>query len=237
MIKKETDLTKREILIERGKRIRKRREEMKLTQEQLGEKCGWTQKRISFYESGDREADAESLLILARVLDVSASFFYPVQENKNNIYEMPLKRSIFAAVKNLPILTLQEAINLRSKQYMEKILNDPSRKFIPVPADTPNNCLAIQVADDSMINPDKASQRNFTPGETVIIDPDMQPDPTDLVIAAVDGSEKALLRQYWFNRDTQKHQLLPFNVYYPVVDIDDNVKILGVVTKKITVFK
>lgn len=231
---KETDKTK--ILKDRGMRIRKRREQLKLTQEQLGEKCGWNQKRISFYEAGTREADAESLLILASALEVSISFFYPPEKNLNNVYHFPKKDIIVSQVKKIPLLTQYEAINLGSKEYMEKISNDQTRKFIPVPSDTPDYFAAIQVIDDSMTNPDKSSHRNFFSGDIAMVDTLKKPELTNIVLALVPHAEKAIIRQYSFNQDSKKHQLIPFNAYYPVVDIDESILILGVVTQKVTLF-
>ena len=51
--------------------IEKRREEKKLTQQQLAEKCGVNQNSISRYEKGVREPSIKVMKALAKALDCS----------------------------------------------------------------------------------------------------------------------------------------------------------------------
>lgn len=57
-----------------GTRIRRRREHIGLTQEQLGEACGLSSSFIGHIERGSRKLSVESLYKLASVLDVSADY-------------------------------------------------------------------------------------------------------------------------------------------------------------------
>ena len=53
-----------------GEQIKKRRNELKITQDELAEKCGLSSKRVIFdYESGRRNPSLNSLQKLASVLD------------------------------------------------------------------------------------------------------------------------------------------------------------------------
>ena len=59
-----------------GQRLRWRRRELRLTQEQLGEQLGLTFQQVQKYEKGVNRVSAGRLYEMARVLDVSISYFY-----------------------------------------------------------------------------------------------------------------------------------------------------------------
>ncbi|WP_203416407.1 helix-turn-helix domain-containing protein [Jiangella ureilytica] len=53
--------------------IRQLREERDLTQAQLGERLGLTQRKVSLFESGDRRLDVIELIRIAKALGVGLS--------------------------------------------------------------------------------------------------------------------------------------------------------------------
>ncbi|GAB5459820.1 MAG: helix-turn-helix transcriptional regulator [Henriciella sp.] len=59
-----------------GQRLRWRRRELKLTQEQLGEKLGLTFQQVQKYEKGVNRISAGRLFEVADVLAVAVSYFY-----------------------------------------------------------------------------------------------------------------------------------------------------------------
>ena len=56
------------------KNLKKRREEVGLTKEQLGEKLGITRQAISAYEIGSREPGRTIIKLLAEVLGCTADY-------------------------------------------------------------------------------------------------------------------------------------------------------------------
>lgn len=64
-----------------GQRLRWRRRELKLTQEQLGEKLGLTFQQVQKYEKGINRISAGRLFEVAEVLTVPVSYFYEGVEN------------------------------------------------------------------------------------------------------------------------------------------------------------
>lgn len=58
-----------------GERIRKVRDEAGLTQEELGEKTGFSAMGISYFEKGLRKLKLEDLSNIARALDTNVSYF------------------------------------------------------------------------------------------------------------------------------------------------------------------
>lgn len=59
-----------------GQRLRWRRRELRLTQEQLGEKLGLTFQQVQKYEKGVNRISAGRLFEMSRVLGITITYFY-----------------------------------------------------------------------------------------------------------------------------------------------------------------
>lgn len=59
-----------------GQRLRWRRRELKLTQEQLGERLGLTFQQVQKYEKGVNRISAGRLFEMAQVLGIAITYFY-----------------------------------------------------------------------------------------------------------------------------------------------------------------
>lgn len=59
-----------------GQRLRWRRRELKLTQEQLGERLGLTFQQVQKYEKGVNRISAGRLFEMAQVLGITITYFY-----------------------------------------------------------------------------------------------------------------------------------------------------------------
>lgn len=57
-----------------GKTLKQLRTEQKLSQRQLGEKIGFCNQTISFWESGGREPDLDALVKISKYFEVSVDF-------------------------------------------------------------------------------------------------------------------------------------------------------------------
>lgn len=64
-----------------GQRLRWRRRELKLTQEQLGEKLGLTFQQVQKYEKGVNRISAGRLYEMSTVLDIPILYFYEGAED------------------------------------------------------------------------------------------------------------------------------------------------------------
>lgn len=67
-----------------GKKIRFRRRELKLSQEQLAAKIGLTFQQIQKYENGTNRVSASRLVELAQILEVPAAYFFDGLETASN---------------------------------------------------------------------------------------------------------------------------------------------------------
>lgn len=66
-------------------RLKKRRKELKLSQEYIAKKLGMTRQGYSHYETGRNEPDNETLVTLANILDCSADYLLGKTGNPNPI--------------------------------------------------------------------------------------------------------------------------------------------------------
>ncbi len=85
--------------------------------------------------------------------------------------------------------------------------------------ETSADAFAITVEGESML-PD------FAPGDRVVIDPAVKPQPGDLVVAKLEAETEATFRKYRLRgRDATGQDiidLVPLNDDYPVVTMDSN---------------
>jgi len=63
-----------------AQRVRELRKQRNLSQKELGEALGLTQKAISTIESGNRVTTIEKLILLAKFLDVSADYLLGLKD-------------------------------------------------------------------------------------------------------------------------------------------------------------
>lgn len=95
-----------------GKCIRRRRRELKLTQERLGEMLGLTFQQVQKYEKGVNRVSAGRLFEVASVLEVPVGYFFNSFEPLPVIQRAQLaedSRDSFAPVLSNEVLQLIEA--------------------------------------------------------------------------------------------------------------------------------
>lgn len=91
-----------------GNRIRKYREECKLSQKDLAQKLGVSNSRVSNWEQGINRPDADILADLCRILNVSPSELLDVHLTDDELSEQ--ERKIIRAYRKNP--DRQQAVNI-----------------------------------------------------------------------------------------------------------------------------
>lgn len=86
-----------------GQRLRWRRRELKLTQEQLGEKLGLTFQQVQKYEKGVNRISAGRLFEIAQALGITITYFY---EGVDELLDLPDTVSLHEAdhPPSLPVI-------------------------------------------------------------------------------------------------------------------------------------
>lgn len=82
-----------------GERIKKRRLEMGLTQEQLGGRIGLSSNAIAGYETDRREPNLEKLIQLAYALDVTPDYLLGIDYQPSVIYKKLLESAGFEIIE------------------------------------------------------------------------------------------------------------------------------------------
>lgn len=211
-----------------GDRIKKRRKELKLSQGELAELCGWdTQSRISHYETNTREMKKGDLEIVARALKTTPSYLQFGSSPVENTLEWPSPNvqsisNVFSHVRKIPIITWDEARNIM--RAIENIA--PGIKYILIPEVCSEKSVALEVKGDAMVSP-SSNIKSYYEGEIIVADPLVAPKHNDLVIAALGSSPEAIFRQLIVEGGIS--YLKPLNPQYPMVEVNDNIVITGVV--------
>ena len=86
-----------------GERIKKRRQELEWTQDQLALKAGISKSFLSDLENGKRSVGAENLLDIARALGVSLDYLMTGEASQDQKTEVPIPATLarFAAEEGL----------------------------------------------------------------------------------------------------------------------------------------
>ncbi len=98
-----------------GERIRRRRADLGLTQDELAQKAGISKSFLSDVENGKRSIGAETLLDLGRAMNLSLDFLMTGQESEDRRPDkvIPAALARFAAEKGL---TVRETMTLLDVQ-------------------------------------------------------------------------------------------------------------------------
>lgn len=95
----------------RTDRLKALRQKSNLTQKELGEKIGLTNKTISNYEKGDRQPNNETLLELARLFGVSVSYLLGETDNQK-LLDNTIVILTDKDLKNMPIETQETVLTI-----------------------------------------------------------------------------------------------------------------------------
>lgn len=177
-----------------GKRIqeaRKRlgeREGRKVTQAELGERCGWgegAQGRIGNYESGRRELGPQEARALAAALRVSPEWLLWGEAGTGGDL-----RPVSSA-KRVPVISYIQAGNPREvvDAYEPGAGHGEIWVDTTIAGDLGPHTFALEIQGDSMAP-------EFVPGDVVVIDPDACVRAGDDVVAKLNGGKEATLKRF-----------------------------------------
>lgn len=105
--------------IKTGKFIATLRKEKELTQEQLGEKLGVTNKTISRWENGNYMPDVEMLSLLSKEFDVSINELISGERFLEEDFKKAADNNLVMALNN-SIFTLKERIAFFKKKWLRE---------------------------------------------------------------------------------------------------------------------
>ncbi|KJV31203.1 LexA family transcriptional regulator [Pantoea sp. SM3] len=185
-----------------GERIRSRRKILKLTQQGVAIGIGVSHVAVSQWEKDETLPRGENLLRLAELLQCTAAW---IIDGEGEVFTTPSKVSDVSA---LPLITLTQAAAWMQEQRL--LIRQQATRFLYSDSKLSESALAITL-DDAAMQPD------YRPGDTLIFDPAVMPQPGDVVLAHING--EVLVRIYRLmteQHDEQIFSLRPLNEDFPV---------------------
>ena len=101
-----------------------------------------------------------------------------------------------------------------------------AEEWLPSPVRVGPHAFALRVEGDSMTSPYPG--RSYPPGTIIYVDPDIAPTPGKPVVAKLTDTNEVTFKIYVEEASGKKY-LRPLNPQYPVIEIDANCEIVGVV--------
>lgn len=204
-------------------RIKTRMKEIGITQEALANKMGITRGAITHYLAGRREPPLRQFQKLADILDTDPAWLQfgttPSEGNLNtaNNKDKPTKTHL------IPILTWEQAAKWTGSK---KMTMEELKEFIPHLYTNKSNLFGLRIRGDSMTAPTGQS-KSFHEGDIIIVDQDKGITHGCYVIALLKNANEITFKQYV--EDGGKKYLKPLNPQYPLIIMDKNTPVLGVV--------
>lgn len=201
---------------EMGKAMRQLRKANKMTQDDLAEKIGVATANISRYENGSQGIEVDKLPVLAKALDVTIPEFFALAtgEELDNIEQGPELTS------RVPLISWVQAGNL--EEVFSDIHNVEDIKWIDTTYKARKFTYALRVVGNSM-------EPQFPEGCTIIVEPEEIPHNKSFIIAMLAESNRATFKQ--LIDDESGKFLKPLNKEYPMIPVDGNFSVCGVVKK------
>lgn len=198
-----------------GQRIRARREELGLTQEQIASQIGIKQQSYQAIESGSVKKPRYLYEIsLALKCDMAWLLSGKEKEVKNvkvinfEAYKVPLISYVQAGVWT-------ESCELRDSTGFEYIMTS---------LELSDKAFALQIKGDSM-------EPEFKEGDLVIVDPSIKPTPGEFVVA-MNGESEATFKKYrelgYDEHERMQFELIPLNPDYTTIStLNQQIRIIG----------
>lgn len=191
-----------------GQRLLGLRKNKKLSREALGEKIGVSKTSIKNWEDNENAPKLEYLQLISDYFSCSVEYLTDgISSGGDNFETVPKK-----PIRYVPVLNYVQAGEFC--EYHDDAISD---EFEPIYGDDySDNVYWIRLQGESMM-PD------FKSGELVLIDPDMQPNPADYVVALQKGQKKVTFKKWrprGFDETTsiEYSQLVPSNPDFPIID-------------------
>jgi SOS-response transcriptional repressor LexA len=202
-----------------GARIRARRDAVGLTQEKLATACGVSRAAVAQWEAGVTRPSLDNLVKAADALSVWLSWLTTGDQS------LPGGTNPFAAAahRTLPIIDFAVAGRAEHPGHAVSASDVP---VVAVDSGLSSRAFALVIRDGSMA-------AEFAAGDTIIIDPDIEPLPGDFVLARIDRDTEATFRKFRPRGADSDYgtavELAPLNPDWPTrsIDAENPGRILG----------
>lgn len=207
-----------------GNRITKSRKELGITIKELAARTTeLSPARISNWEQGTRSPGPLEAKLLADQLNVSASYLLCLTDNpQGDLIQNPENK-----FRHIPILSMKETPHAREiLGQQEPFIFEKTILVDSLNPSIKSSALFATSVDDSSMQPE------LNPGDVVVIDGDLQPNPGHYVLVYLTQKKQTVLRRYG-EADGCHFQLLASSDLWATVSIKDvqEAQIIGVVVE------
>ncbi|OJY41624.1 MAG: XRE family transcriptional regulator [Legionella sp. 40-6] len=207
-----------------GNRITKSRKELGITIKELAARTTeLSPARISNWEQGTRSPGPLEAKLLADQLNVSASYLLCLTDNpQGDLIQNPENK-----FRHIPILSMKETPHAREiLGQQEPFIFEKTILVDSLNPSIKSSALFATSVDDSSMQPE------LNPGDVVVIDGDLQPNPGHYVLVYLTQKKQTVLRRYG-EADGCHFQLLASSDLWATVSIKDvqDAQIIGVVVE------
>lgn len=190
------------------------------TQSALERKSGVGQATIGRVLRGEADVRIETLFSLALALGKTISYFIGEDDRIHNVEAVHDN----GGGRKAPIISWVQA---GAWSNMADIcLPESSEEWEEVPPSTGSNAFWLRVIGDSMT---AHAGQSIPEGSLILVDPSVSADNGKLVVASLTDSSEVTFKKLII--DSGRKYLKPLNPSYPLMEINANCQIIGVVTE------
>ena len=201
------------MLMKLGQRIVRAREHANAKQRDVAQFFGISTQAVSQWESDRTRPDSQRLANLARLLGVRLDWL--LDERGPIAFKRPLTIPAVRHITRVPVIDRVKASDWTGIE--PAFLVGPFDEFLLTDLEVSSSTFALVVEGRSMAP-------EFQPGDTVIIDPKIQPRPGNYVVVKRDEDRQAIFREFQIGskntRDRVVIELRSNNPNMPMLLID-----------------
>lgn len=201
----------------------------RLTQAAAAEQMGWQeQSAVSQYLNGRIALNFDAVFKFARLLDVKPTDIWPDLGHYEGFDYVPSSSPTydlndeFRVVKNrVPLISWVQAGDW--SEIVDNFEPGQADEWIDAPFHTNANTYALRIRGDSM-------EPEFVHDDIIIVDPHKRAENGSYIVARLEDETESTFKQLQI--DGSRQYLKPLNPRYPVLQVNGNMTICGVVRAK-----
>ncbi len=189
---------------------------------------------MSSYLKGVVELKEESALIFSKALEVPVSAFSPRLAEKISQREMLARNPLLSkvTVSYVPKLNAEVLNKIRHNLRDQSFIMPNSSETTPICKELSKTAFSFELEDNSL--------EKYAPGTIFVVDPMVEPSPTDLVFVGNKNKDSDFhVREYCVTDvsedGVESYELKASNPAYPT--LKENYEVLGVVVAAVNMLK
>lgn len=204
---------------DRGRILRRLRDAKGLTQKQAGDRIGVSESSISYWEGGVTTPKMDNLKKLAYLYGVNPSLLVDGIDKSEQLEPTKGIRG------KVPLISWVRAGEWQG--VVDMYHPGDGEDWIETVTNTGANAFALRVKGDSM-------EPEFVNGDIIIVDPSRSAEHGSFVVVRMDQEAEATFKQLVI--DGGATYLRPLNPRYPILRVNSEATIVGVIVSKTKVY-